>query len=73
MNWQPIDTAPIDRTDVLLWTPSGQLVGHTYDRRKWYASGVKASDWECDVELYEAPTHWMPLPPDPEGCVSTLA
>lgn len=73
MNWQPIETAPLDRTDVLLWTPSGQLVGYTYDRRKWYASGVKASHFDCDVELYEAPTHWMPQPPDPEGATSTLA
>jgi hypothetical protein len=73
MNWQPIDTAPIDRTDVLLWTPSGQLVGYTYDRRKWYASGVKASHEDCDVELYEQPTHWMPQPPDPDGETSTLA
>ena len=65
MNWQPIETCPIDRDDVLLWTPSGQLVGYTYDRKRWYASGVKASDEGCDVELFEPPTHWMPTPPDP--------
>lgn len=65
MNWQPIETAPIDREDVLLWTPSGMLVGYRYIADKWHASGVKASDEGCDVELYEAPTYWMPLPEDP--------
>ena len=65
MNWQPIETAPLERTDVLLWTPSGQLVGYQYIRGMWNASGVKASERECDVELFEAPTHWMPLPADP--------
>lgn len=66
MNWQPIETAPVDRGDVLLWTPSGMLVGYCYVRGKWHPSGVKASDEGCDVELYEAPTHWMPLPVCPE-------
>ena len=62
MNWSPIDTEPIDGKDVLLWTESGQLVSYTYDRCKLYACGVKASHEDCDVELYEAPTHWMPIP-----------
>lgn len=72
MTWQPIETAPTDGTDVLLWTPSGQLVGYTYDRRKWYASAVKASHEDCDVELYEPPTFWTPQLPDPDGVHSTL-
>jgi len=67
MNWQPIETAPIDHEDILLWTPSGMLVGYCYVRDKWHASGVKASHEDCDVELYEAPTHWMPLPSDPSA------
>lgn len=65
MNWQPIETAPLERTDVLLWTPSGQLVGYQYISGMWNASGVKASERECDVELFEKPTHWMPVPEDP--------
>ncbi len=72
MEWQSIETAPL-REDVILWTPSGQLVGYTDDRRKWYPCGVKASHWDCDVELFEAPTHWMPQPAAPVGSVSTLA
>jgi hypothetical protein len=24
------------------------------------------------VELFEPPTHWMPVPLDPDGAVSTL-
>lgn len=70
--WQPISTAPTDREDVLLWTPSGMLVGYTYDGVKWYPAGVKSSDDGSDVELFESPTHWAPLPADPLGSVSTL-
>lgn len=70
--WRPIETAP-EGEDILLWTPSGQLVGYQWKRGLWHASGVKASHEDCDVELFEAPTHWVPKPADPVGQASTLA
>ena len=70
--WRPIETAP-EGEDILLWTPSGQLVGYQWKRGRWHASGVKASHEDCDVALFEAPTHWMPKPADPVGAASTLA
>ena len=59
--WQPIETAPKDETQILLWFPEMEA-RHTgyWDGEQWridYAEGDH-SDWVV--------THWMPLPPPPE-------
>lgn len=52
MKWQPIETAPKDGTDLLLWEPSlGQsVIAHSVN-----------GEWPW----FYKPTHWMPLPDPP--------
>ena len=58
--WQPIETAPMDGTRVLV--TDGFMVGDAYFRR---------GDWwlyECGDDWYSVtinPTNWMPLPEPP--------
>ena len=69
--WQPIETAPKDGRDLLLWETGSYVpfVGAWRDGRR--------PGWRCDTEHYdtdgnacvisklwqEGVTHWMPLPP----------
>lgn len=72
MDWQPIDTAPKDGTQVLLYERGRIDLGRyskirrfdhdrvTLEFEGWSVSGV------VSVLRHEpAPTHWMPLPPCP--------
>jgi hypothetical protein len=70
--WQPIETAPRDETDILVagGTYGNECVSYEFHgakftgvaiaywdkREKWFSGG------ECD---YYHPTHWMPLPSPP--------
>lgn len=57
--WQPIETAPKDETDVVLYFESGKVPR---------VAGFYRGEWLCALhgcELQEHPTHWMPLPPPP--------
>ncbi len=73
--WQPIETAPKDGTDVLLFLPEAEppiRIGH-------YLNGQLIQDGEVVSSLqywcsYDGavrmrrkitPSHWMPLPPPP--------
>jgi len=63
--WQPIDSAPKDGTDVLIYHQS-----RTSDSiiviAQWTDDGMDSYHW-CDaVAIYE-PTHWQPLPDPPEA------
>lgn len=64
MQWQPIETAPKDGTEV--WAYASEQV-----RMKW-SEGFDWGLWIYSDELLqdvcpepEQPTHWMPLPPPP--------
>jgi len=71
--WQPIETAPQDGSWVLLcggrwacdndWLPPVAVA-------QWEGQGFCAY-WSAAVPdqdaAYDSPTHWMPLPPPPEG------
>lgn len=68
MEWQPIETAPKDGTDFLLYE------GDT-TRKQWRGSWF-AESWVCSASSDDhtvawmmriKPTHWMPLPPAPNG------
>lgn len=53
--WQPIDTAPRDGTEIVVYTADLDAMGVA-----WWEHGqwtVGESGWE--------PTHWIPVPPPP--------
>lgn len=75
--WMPIETAPKDGTNILLFYPK-------YDRKEWvgryyrnetFSHGVlvrKSEGWHCDAGMSRLsvcvecdPTHWMSLPLHP--------
>lgn len=68
MKWQPIETAPRDGTEILLWGKIGTdrfldkakpypLIG------KFFNGGDKG--WFVSHTSAVSATHWMPLPPNP--------
>ena len=66
--WQPIETAPKD--ELILVGPAKRMgictaMNHTQDG--WVTE--TPSEW---VSIY-TPTHWMPLPPEPETSEGTEA
>jgi hypothetical protein len=60
-DWQSIETAPKNETDVLTFGPAGMIVAR-YDDDAWriYNNGYE------DATVRKQPTHWMPLPSPPE-------
>lgn len=79
-DWQPIETAPRDRTRVLLYGPY-QWEDYQSDQRV----GVVVGYFDAEDEVYGGsdrwvlestnpytdycqPTHWMPLPLAPVAC-----
>jgi hypothetical protein len=69
--WQPIETAPMDGTHVILFWPFVTDDGLVTSGR-WYEPDRhnKTVDgyWYSDIVNGGAtpPTHWMPLPPPPQ-------
>jgi hypothetical protein len=69
MNWQPIETAPKDGTDILVcFDCASVLVAHiawwcdlTDGDVGWW-SYVRGSVTQEMLDGYRAPTHWIPLP-----------
>jgi hypothetical protein len=74
--WQPIETAPKDGTEILLFTT--YLADEYYDET---FSTVQIGSWDFGHDTVEAiwrrpagwacvkigePTHWMPLPEPPK-------
>jgi hypothetical protein len=56
--WQPIETAPKDGSDILAWWNGHAVIS-------WNA---RQQSWESDDGMVAAkthPTHWMPLPEPP--------
>ena len=57
--WLPIETAPMDGTDILGWFPGARCPhGMSFDRR-WKAWHSIPGRYTC------RPTHWQPLPKPP--------
>lgn len=65
MEWQPIDTAPKDGTELLVYCD----VRYPEYYHAQYSYGiwrlVHVGDYASGSELEDEPTHWMPLPPAP--------
>jgi hypothetical protein len=72
MEWQPIETAPKDGSEVLLLTERGSVFAPCM----FQAAGVISEDdfwlvWRAfDFDEVQNPTHWQPLPPPPSEGVS---
>jgi hypothetical protein len=74
-NWQPIATAPRDRTHILVFWPAGtrsyERAGMTtayWDtefRGGWLL--VESGEMATSCRLDQEPTHWMPLPCPPQA------
>ena len=62
LGWQPIETAPKDGTQILLWERQsrGPFMG-------WWHDGWPSleSYWTDEAETEPDPTHWMELPERP--------
>tara|TARA_Y100000310_G_scaffold63233_1_gene58530 strand:- start:2296 stop:2508 length:213 start_codon:yes stop_codon:yes gene_type:complete len=70
MKWQPIDTAPKDGTEILVYGRSKKerwqmftVVFWQYNCWTLTETGGYAEDSDPSLD----PTHWMPLPDPPEG------
>ena len=61
-DWQPIETAPRDWSDVLLYVPD--LASDWRHVCEGYYDADEAI-WRSPVFLSVKPTHWMPLPEPP--------
>lgn len=64
--WQPITSAPMDGTEVLVWQPQPHDVAVT---GYMFVAGFRewAGGWAVGEDAYVVkPTLWMPLPPEPE-------
>lgn len=61
--WQPIETAPQDGTEVLLHCAEGDINVAYWDGT-WWADTIEGGD--VTRRGSGEPTHWMPLPEPPQ-------
>ena len=59
--WQPIETAPRDRTRIL--TPEG--IAYWYEEP--YVPGRWCLEGDSEAYTFSKPAHWMPLPDPPQN------
>jgi hypothetical protein len=74
-NWQPIETAPKNGTDILLFYPcyNRKIWIGSYNKNQHFRNGKLESEsegWSIEKPLLSSlkscnPTHWMPLPSVP--------
>jgi hypothetical protein len=71
MIWRPISSAPRDGTEFLAYWPSPAGFDDAWNIcRTWWDADYDrwtTPDAECDEGDAEAPTHWLPCPPQPEA------
>ena len=76
MDWQPIETAPMDGEPILIWKADERCVGEYMmsaywdDRQDCYVpvGGMHKQGYYSNVAQRNQgyPTHWMPLPEPPK-------
>jgi len=73
VKWQPIETAPKNGENVLLWEKYSDypVVGYFSHRRNMWFACTEHYDTNGDASVIDTLsqsciTHWMPLPPPPE-------
>ena len=57
MEWQPIETAPKDGEEFMVWDGARTTLAY------WWSVG--RCWWARDFNEELKPTHWMPIPPPP--------
>ena len=68
-NWQPIETAPRDGTEVDIWVREylgwGKVSdkGHRITNVRWMECNKR---WDNNLAT-DIPTHWMPIPEGPSA------
>jgi hypothetical protein len=73
MDWQPIETAPLDGTRILAWFgPSDGVHAVTWEESvtgitSWCVDDDKHGPYPLRGYSDPFPTHWMPLPAPPSG------
>lgn len=67
MEWQPIETAPKDKTPILVTAKNEVpcVVRWSVIYGEWEM--VHINGWDPDSRLPLEPTYWMPLPAPPEA------
>lgn len=60
--WQPIETAPKDGTEILAWDGRGQATIHWSDGR-W---SLVYAGWRAEDGDFDGAISWQPLPAPPE-------
>ena len=68
--WQPIDTAPKDGTEILVYGIATGELGGVHEKPETWKVSWFFKNWSlCGGEGYvvwvDSPTHWMPLPAPP--------
>jgi uncharacterized protein DUF551 len=66
--WQPIETAPIDGTDILVCM-THNLSADEWETIQWVDYQIPGAYWPVfsnRVDIPFPPTHWMPLPEPPK-------
>ena len=63
LQWQPIETAPKDETEILLWRGRGPFRQASMVVGLWLGGWIDAYD---DLSILPAPILWQPLPSPPE-------
>lgn len=64
--WSPIETAPKEGSWIILGKPNHNevLLGFWHRlHNSWWGQGGSEGQWK----KWQDATHWMPLPPPPEG------
>jgi len=60
--WRPIESAPRDKTPILVWDRIAGVLTAWWDGVEW------CHLWDSEpIPMPECITHWLPLPPPPEG------
>lgn len=69
MEWQPIETAPRDGTQIIVLDADGQCGVAEYYIFSDGSSGWEVGHFENGIHMIldAIVTHWMPLPPLPNG------
>ena len=71
MDWQPIETAPKDGTEILVWNEvSGPYRTAYQDRINEYEGRWPMGFCGRIGVWFPSPTHWMPLPKPPNSVLN---